>query len=667
VGYIDPWTTEYCQDSLDKVYSKNLPINNYLYPKVRLPAPDFAYSLICNNNYSINLSKKIKITITDDPIFSGIYVFDYNQGNGDSQLFSNNWVMNSGESQHNLIPYDHPESPQNGKILVSLNDNAGVIFPYDGYLELKTSLYNDENNTGAEQIENAYAFPSHMVFTAVYPPCPCSGYIGTAWPKPSTVGTGHRLSVGFALPIRWRHPYKDWIVVDKITHTINDIPNYVIGNPFNDGSTPYYSSEQQQDVYLDNSVSILNTTSYEPGSANTAYTGGYFSVSAAWDGIWNVCTGVADLGFAFRSSASGLGYDRGFARYIDTFTAIQGIGPFNYFDRYYVWDGEDPDGDLDIVDERPFFDNKTPVKANIDFVYSCRPGLPCLTFNGSTINPTKGSGIGCFDTVKSYIYEDYLCGENTPISATDSFWTSGNITSTQIIYSGFSGVLPIVLTNSVYPGSTNYSYFNIINEYDAYISYDETPIINIPYTGYLPSQIREFLTNNFYAVSFNYSGTSYEYDINNIFEPYLNLNLYWNINYNNTATVYVSPDDDERKYPTILITGAGTNEINGTYYYSNAASVKFNNLFFSLSSGDYHIIYAYSGGTNTPTNPTWKIGKFMSGNMIPFVQNDKWITYYSYSGVFINDLNSTYSRNNWYIDSCSSGLMPTPTAIIYYY
>ena len=666
------WNTDSCQDGLNQVYSKILPKINYLWTQLRDP-PSNVYSLICPNDYDVNLSKKIKITIVEDPIFSGIYVFDYSPGNGDSQLLSDNWVINSGESQHNLVPYDHPESPQDGKILVSLNDYAGSTFPYNGYLELKASLYNDENNTGAEQIENAYAFPSHMVFTAVRAPCPCSGYTGTAWPKPSTVGSGHRLSVGFALPIRWRHPYKDWIIVDKVTHRINTIPNYTTGNIFNDG-TYYYSSEQQQNVYLNNSIAISGTISYAPGTANTAYTGGYFSTSSTtWGGMWNTCTGINNLGFAFRSSASGLGYDRGFARYLDTFTAIQGIGPFNYFDRYYVWDGEDPDSDLDIVDERPFFDNKTPVIANIDFVYSCRPGLPCMNFNGSTIAPISSSGVGCFGGIKSNIDIDYLCGEYAQSYPPDSHWISGNITSTQIIYSGFSGILPIVLTGEILPSSTSYSYWDTITQYSSYVTYDETPIINIPYTGYLPSQIRDFLTNKFYAVSFNYSGQSSLYNTNDILQPYLSLDLHWNVDYNNhTAKVYVSPDDNEIKYPIIVITGAGTNEINGTYYYAYGNnSPRLNDTYFAKVAGEtedrrFYITYSYSGLAGL-ADPTWKIGKFASGSTIPVIQNDRWITYYWHSGVLIDSSDSPYNRNNWYIDSCSSGLYPTPTAIIYYH
>ena len=168
---------------------------------------------------SVNISKRIKITIPDDPIFSGTYVFD--RGFGDSSLNSNNWIFNTGLSQYNLNTYNHPESFLNGKLLVSLSDtNYTEYLP--GYNELKTSLYKGENNSLANQLEDVFSFPAKFVFTAVQPPCPCSGEIGTAWPPISTTqASGHRLAVGFAPPIRWRSPYSDWIIVDKINHTIS--------------------------------------------------------------------------------------------------------------------------------------------------------------------------------------------------------------------------------------------------------------------------------------------------------------------------------------------------------------------------------------------------------------------------------------------------------------
>jgi hypothetical protein len=153
---------------------------------------------------SVNLSKRIKITISNDPVFSGIYVFDRDMvGLGDFRLESENWVFNTGLSQYNLNAYNHPEESYfNGKLLVSLSDTdyahpiANAQLP--GYNELKTSLYKGENNSLANQLEDVFSFPAKFVFTAVQPPCPCSGEIGTAWPPISTTqASGHRLAVGF--------------------------------------------------------------------------------------------------------------------------------------------------------------------------------------------------------------------------------------------------------------------------------------------------------------------------------------------------------------------------------------------------------------------------------------------------------------------------------------
>lgn len=627
------WAPSNCD--YGKVHYETLPLNNYLYPQTRNP-PTGSYDLLCGNNYAISISNKVKITIPDDPIFSGIYVFDYIIGSGDSSLRSENWVFNQNESIHNLIVYNHPDSVFNNKLLVSFNDNLSNNRGYEGYLELKTSYYNDENNTGAQQLEDVYAFPAKFIFTAVQPPCPCSGIPEVDYV--TTVGSGHRLAVGFAPPIRWRHPYSNWILVDKVTHVIDGyIPNYSIGTLFNDGTTsPYYSSSTQQTVLLNNSKYINYTQSYVTGSAETQIGTGYVSLSV--NNLWPICTGLSNIGFAFRSSASGLGIDRGIT--FDNYS-IQGIGREQEFSR-------DVNNNIDgiIKDERPFFDTKIPVRANIEFVYSCRSGMPCFDLIGSTITPVSGSGIACNPGL-SYIDIDYLCGENEQAYPPDSYWITNNITSTQIIFSGLSGINPIIIKSY---GLNNNSTFT----YDAYVSYDSNPIINIPYTGYLPGQIRDFLKSKFNAVTF-VKTTNNIYLIDYINNYYTNLDLYWNVDTtNHTAKVYVMADELDLNYPTLLVSGAGNSEFNGLYFINTS---------INNDNNQYQQYFYKSGG---PLNRIIEVN--MAWYMQKYNQN-KWVSYYMISGVNIIGSSTTKNKiiqTNWTTGICLSGVAPTPISIGYY-
>jgi hypothetical protein len=632
------WDPSYCNSSY--THLRSLSLNNYLYPQSTSP-PSGSYNLLCSNNYSVSISNKIKITIPDDPIFGGTYVFDYSPTNaGDHDLFSTNWILNSGESSHSLVPYNHPDSAANGKLLVSLTDNGmqGLVFGYPGYMEIKTSYYKDEINTGARQLEDVFAFPAQFIFTAVQPPCPCSGIPGVD--LVSTVGSGHRVTVALAAPIRWRHPYRNWILVDKVSHTIDDSTiSYASGSVFNDGAS-YFSTTDNSSVYLPNSKYIKLTKTYVPGTANSVIGDGYIGLSNEYYGLTSiVCTGISDLGVAFRSSASGLGIDRANTYYFDNTFNIQGIGGFQEFSRDVAnnWD-------LIIKDERPFFD-KIPIRANIDFIYSCRSGIGCLNMNGSTISSVSGSGISC-SPFSSYINIDYLCGNDEQAYPQDSYWINNGITSTQIVFSGSSGINPTIMQTY---GYNNDSIFT----YDAYVSYDNNPIINIPYTGYLPSQIREFLISKFRAVSFS-KNINNTYAINSINNIYSNLDLYWNVDLlNHTSKVYVTADEANLSYPTVIVSGAGNSEFNGTYYINKT----------------YGIFNSYESYFYTPQSLT-RIVYANSGYYMQKYSQNKWISYYSSSGV-ANIVGSPIYHNkvirsNWSTGICLSGISPTPISIGYY-
>jgi hypothetical protein len=504
------------------------------------------------------VSKKIKITI-HDPIFSGTYVFDRNVGSGDDDLLSPNWILNNSESDHNLITYQHPVSPQNNKILVSLNENDdSSVRQYKGYLELKTSLYKNENNVGAIYIEDSYAFPAHMVFTAIQPAGPFSGD-GLGRPEVVAGGrpTGHRLVVGFCLPLSWDESYNTWRIINGIKYSIdNNIPISYAATPFNDG-TSYFSSIDQDLVYLDNKFYISGTID----SIDTNSSGFITHPTLNTGEILPVCTGIPFFGFGFRCSASGLGYDKGYAWGRETFTNIQGIGPYNIFETHHTgWDGDDPDSDPDFVDERPFFDNKIPISGTVEFISGCNPGINCsslqLMNNPEIINPvTKTINICNKYTI---IQNDYLCNATSQFgdygleNPGDTLWLSFNITGTKIVYSGIGDYYPASLS-----GGTR----------DTYLTYKSSnldPIILLPYTGNpLPSYVRSWITGEYITFQdYDDEGTiTYANSEKNV------IDLYWKINYNTyVATGYIIPVGNESMpIPTIRVTGEDTSNIYNIY------------------------------------------------------------------------------------------------------
>lgn len=632
IYYNTNWTPDHCDSGYTHIIQA--PVNSYLYPQARNP-PSGSYNLLCGNNYDIRVSNKIKITIPDDPVFSGIYVFDYAPGYGEAGLFSPDWVLNTGESKHNLIPYNHPDSSVHGKLLVSLSDSSlsDSVFGYPGYMEIKTSYYADDNNAGARELEDVLAFPAEFIFTAVQPPCPCNGIPDIDYIE--TTGVGHRVTVALAAPIRWRHPYRDWILVDKVSHTINNsITNYATGTIFNDG-TIYVN----RGLYLPNSKYIKHTKSYVPGTDNTVIGDGYISLAYNYQKLTSItCTGIPDLGIAFRSYGYGLGIDRGQDNYFDTTANIQGIGGFQEFSRNL-----NDNLDMVIKDERPFFDNKIPIKASVDFIYSCRPGLPCFNLTPSIISPTTGTGVGCITDYYTAINIDYLCGEYDG-KPDDTYWINNNITSTNIVYSGISGLLPTVYQYGGGEWTDNFIY-------EAYVTNNENPIISIPYTGYSkPSAVRNWINSKLRLVSFD-KDINNNFNINSISSTNPVVDLYWNIN-GNSATAYIVPSDEDiysNITPELMLINAGTWNVNGKYRWD-----RYNNEFSQISP--YHgfsIRLSYDFNDTANNTFGWTVGRS---------EGNTWVPYYVSSG-YLNIRDTQNSSMNWYIpNNCYSGLHPPPNA-----
>lgn len=598
---------------------------------------------------NINLSKKIRITIPDDPIFSGIYVFDYAAGDGD--LFSSNWVLNSGESNHNLSPYDHNLNPPGdtgdptyitkfqNKILVSLNDQPQINSSTYGYVEAKTSYYKDTIAITAQEINDAYAFPAHFVFTAVQSSCPCSG--DNAYDDLITTKLlGHRLAVGFAIPIRWRGSHQDWIAVDRIPHTINQQefagggnidPNYVTGVPFNNGVT-HYDPELDTNILPNNAVYLTYGTSYVPSTASTVIGSGIYSLddTIGLDFFVN-CTGIEDLGFAFRVSSTGEGVAiPNNLPGLDIGPIMPGIGRYNIFTKKIT----------DQIDKSNFFGPKIPVGAVIQFVDSCRPGRPCVNLTPNIVSPVQVSGI-CFS--KSNIISNLFCGniqDNPSQSSLDSY----GVSSISIMYSGVSIAYPAIKE----PLGTYY---------DVYKTDIDSPIIEllhespIPYTG-----IMDLISNRLSIVEHNFPET--DTAINKLFTQYSDIELVWSVDSQNAkATVYVIPDlDVPYNNTSILVCGSEIPQVNGKYSWNNLNKIFSNNNFHilnqppSLASPISSWILG-SGNFDINNNSIWN-----PNSMDPL----EWKTYYTlYDNVF-----SAISKS-WSIDQNNIGTNPPPSSVAY--
>jgi hypothetical protein len=600
---------------------------------------------------NINLSKKIKITIPDDPIFSGTYVFDYALGGGDGDLFSNNWILNSGESNHNLSPYSHNLNPPGdtgdpsyiakfqNKILVSLNDQPQIDSQTYGYVEAQTSYYKDTIATSAHEIDEAYAFPAHFVFTAVQSSCPCSGddaYDDLITAQPS----GHRLAVGFAIPIRWRGSHQDWIAVDRIFHTINQTefagggninPNYVSGVPFNNGVT-HYDPELSTNILPNNAVYLTYGTSYVPSTANTVIGSGIYTLdyTLGLDFFVN-CTGIEDLGFAFRVSSSGGGVAiTNNLPGLDIGSIMPGIGRYNIFTKNLN----------DQIDKSNFFGPKIPVGATIEFVDSCRPGRPCVNLTPDTVSPVQVSGI-CFS--KSNIISNLFCG-NIQASPSQSSLDSYEVSSISIIYSGVSIAYPAIKEP-------------LGNYYDVYKTNINSPIIEllhespISYTG-----IMDLINNRISVVEHGIAEEDPATYKN--FLQYSDIELVWNVDaQNQKATVYIIPDlDAPYNNTSILVCGSDIQQVNGKYNWNNL-----NKIFNHYSSPDFHIIRQSLGISNK-----WILGSgnFDINNNSMWNPNSmdplEWKTYYTLNNNIFSETTQT-----WSIDQNNIGTNPPPSSVAY--
>jgi hypothetical protein len=617
IYYNTDWSSSQC----DNIYTHDisLPYTPYVWPNVLSPAPASASGLLCHKNYPYNqdtvrISNRIKITIYDDPIFSGIYVYD-GTGPGD-------WALNSALSHNNINTYNDIYD-LNIKF-IQTRDPLTWDPEYDPYSTLPAyfeGLYDTQNLVNPDpacsspyeqtwELMDSYAFPASFVLTALQ---------NAHQNEDDTYNAGHRLSLGFTLPVRYRKSYRDWIVVDKVPHAITGYTNY---------SHP---------VVVDNCYSYMNFDFAEYGTIfpSNTYNGNITGLK---------CSGINQFGFAFRVTSNLLGrtnYQSSVENY-----------PTAYLDSHLLIrsDGIDTETGESIRDwGNAFFEPKTPVNASVEFVYSCRPGLPCFNLTPSVISPATGTEIGCIVDYYTAINIDYLCGEYDG-KPDDAYWINNNIISTNIIYSGISGLLP-----TLYKYGGGESTANVV--YEAYITNDENPIISIPYTGYSkPSSVRNWINSELRLVYFDQDANG-NLDINNISSTNPMVDLYWNIN-GNSATAYIVPSDEDAYTsiaPQLMLINAGTSDVNGKYIWD-----KYSNQFYQQPNNGFSIRLSYDlNNTTNNYDYGWRVGRLD-------INTNDWVPYYKVSGS-INLLDRTnlyYINSNWIIpDNCYSGLYPPPNSI----
>lgn len=438
-------------------------------------------SFLCGSPPQANLSSRIQIQIPYDPIFSGIYIFDYKSNTSE-------WKLNTTLSKINLSTYGDSYSTRYNKTLVSLAETSGVP-TYKGYTEVAKS------GNPTPNISGVFAFPAAFVFSAIQPPSDVEGYAINSptnnLPFPAT--TGHRAVLGFQLPIRWRWAYSDWIIADAGGHKVSG-SKYAKG--WENGQNPNWIPSISLSVSgYATSMSGANTIGLS-GITNIPAT---YNLSDSVTAITGSCTGLAHMGFCYKTSASGLPFDNStYGIDIGSFTGIR-----QYFNKYDITYNSSQYS----LDETSLFKNKQDMEAWITFSFSCRPsGGLCNDFN--SINPVSTGYTTINGTcVGSYINVDYACGENVS-RPTGDYFTGDSITNIKIVYSG--------LPQNVYPFVELPNNSSSGNVYKA----GSSQMIYVDYDGVAdPNSFREWINNRFNFVELDNG--------NNIIRKWPGVDLYW--------------------------------------------------------------------------------------------------------------------------------------------
>jgi hypothetical protein len=505
IAYYSSWIDPNSSLCASKVFSSPGETTYYKWPQANIP-PQAALDILNGSPPTFNISKKIKITIPYDPIFSGFYTFDRD--------FYGNWIFNSGESNTLLTPYYDSSSSFNESYLVKLNNVGSSFSPrYQGYFEWQT------DNSVAK---SGFAFPCYLVFTALKPPSGIIDGLKSSFDAASFSGslpaiTGrecHRFVAGIKLPIRYRHVNGDWILVDQISHNISGITNYVSG------------IESQPSNF---NINLINNNPYD-AEYGTAQPSG---------------TGINQNGFAFRVTASGFGFDGG------SYPSDPNIFLSNHQKyqtaNYYWYDSNNSNAFMTtVVDQTKFSNPKIPSVASITFVESCRNPNGSDICNQQIVPTSIVPSVKQTGCLGSTINIDYWCGENLSKPDINNFITN-NITSITPVYSGVTNIYPLTKLSD----STS-NFFSTTNN-----------IITLPYTGsYNPNVFREWINEEIKFVSLNGSEIYKTYDNIDIYWQ-------TNQNDTTNIYAKLFPDDGERPPSDGIYLYFAESQLNGFYRFDN--------------------------------------------------------------------------------------------------
>jgi hypothetical protein len=546
--------------------------NNGVITSTPKSAPSSAYSLFCGTPPTTNFTSRISIKIPDDPVFSGKYVFDY-------KPVTQTWALNTniGMTDTAVSGYQDTYSSYANKKIISLVETTNEP-AYKGYVEYATSGAVGSNLSGV------YAFPCQFVFTAIQAPQDINGIDWGLNATKLPLGTGHRAVIGFNPPLRWRHPYGDWTVVDQIGHNIlpENYPLDVLGTApakpwFN---TNYFTGIASQPSSIN--ISGISNNPYNLSSSSSKTP---------------VCTGLSTIGFSYRTSGVGVPFDSSaYNNNSGVFMLSRCSGTRPHFHKYTFVDL----GNTYSIDETALFSPKQYLDAAIEFNFSCRTsGTTCLEFNSLTPVSTGYSTISnnCFG---SYVNADFMCGDNLAHPSGGYFTTEG-VQDIKIVYSGIP--YQVASIPHVYPmvkatDSTG-------NVYKA----NSGQMIFVDYNGAItPDALRSWINSNFNFVTLDNS--------DNVTIKWPGTDVYWKIRDDAIVVSGLNPD---------------TFGFNGTYYEANVLDSN-SNKFYSKDGGNSNprIFWATNNSVwaisnngssqtyklNTVSYPSAPIGSWINGDSV---------------------------------------------------
>jgi hypothetical protein len=325
--------------TINKTDHINIPINPYIYPSSKETSPSESGKL-CLDQYgftpTVRMSNKIKITIPYDSIFGGTYVFEKCSVYG--------WFLNSGETSTSINTCINTGSPSaTPEYLIDFSEINNPSDINQCYTEtLITYNYDGSPDSSYGEI---YVFPAKY-------------YLCITQPAATSDDLGHRLSVGFTLPIRYRERCQDWILVDRLYNASGE------KTPHNLFGSPNYAYLQQP----------LNSADWMPK---------YTFLND--DGSTQCPSGLKDLGFSFRCDGYGLG--RGCSNMCNY--------PYSNLQDSLV-----------SIDETSWFRPKIPVLAQVEFVYDCRLECICNFISDySSISSWNNDATSCYGSLVNINYD----------------------------------------------------------------------------------------------------------------------------------------------------------------------------------------------------------------------------------------------------------------------